>query len=200
MRKSFFAERSLGVIPVTNKKVNLHVIQNSKRVYLILATLILLCVGAVLTSCSVADEVDTENTPVLITADVPSTISVSNISGLSLTTGQKEYFSADTQIAYSLENSTDTEYGFGAGSISIEVLQDEKWYSLAFRTDIGDIVVHDVLTVVLPHSTHTGTKSFYLYGDCVPVGTYRLVIGLAPANNLGGSTTEYLVAEFSIVE
>lgn len=175
-----------------------NVIQNSKCVHFLLTALFLLFFATGLTGCSAADEVDA--TPVLITADAPSTVSVSNTSGLSLTTGQKEYFGSDTQIAYSLENSTDTEYIFGASTVSIEVLQDGEWYSLAFRTDIGDIGFNSEGRVVSPHNTHTGTKSFYFYGDCVPVGTYRLVFGLTPANDLGDSTTEYLVAEFSIVE
>lgn len=185
---------------MADKKANLQIMQNRKRVRYLPVILILVCFVAVLTSCSAADEVDTENTPILITADVPSAISASNISGLLLTTGQKEYLSSDTQIAYSLENLTDTEYIFGTSTVLVEVLQDGEWYSLAFRTDIGDISFTSEGCIVSPHSTHTGMESFYLYGDCIPVGAYRLVIGLTPESDLNGSATEYLVAEFSIVE
>lgn len=185
---------------MNDKKQILQIIQNRKCVWCLPVVLILVYFAAFLTSCSVAGEIDTGNTPVLITADVPSAISVSNISGLSLAAGQKEYLSSDTQIAYSLENLTDTEYIFGAGTVSIEVLQDGEWYSLAFRTDIGDIGFTSEGRVVSPHNTQTGTESFYLYGDLAPAGTYRLVIGLAPEGDLSGSATEYLAAEFFIVE
>lgn len=177
-----------------------NVIRNSKCVHLLLTALVLLCFAAGLTSCSVADEGDVENTPFQITAGAPSTVSVSNISGLSLTTDQKEYLSSDAKITYSLENSTETEYSFGASTISIEVLQNGEWYSLAFRTDIGDIVFNLEACLVSPHSTCTGSWSFDSYGDCVPAGTYRLVIGLTPFNDSSASATEYLAAEFSIVE
>ena len=79
-------------------------------------------------------------------------------------------------------------------------MQDGEWYSLAFRTDIGDIVFNSIGILVSPHSTQTGTESFYCHGDYVPAGTYRLVIGLTPSDDLSASAIEYIAAEFSIVE
>jgi hypothetical protein len=125
---------------------------------------------------------------------------VSNIAGLSLLAGQKEYAGTDANITYSIENSTDITYSFGPGTISFEVLLNGEWHELAFRTDIGDIGAHDIAIVVLPHSTYTGTESFYFYGDYVPAGTYRLVIGIAPFDGSSYSATEYIAAEFSVVE
>ena len=132
--------------------------------------------------------------------DATSTCSASNISGLSLTLEKKEYFSSDAKIAYSLENSTDTEYTFDSSTVSIEALRDGEWYRLAFRTDQDDLGFYSEGRVVTSHSVWTGVESFYFYGDLVPAGTYRLVIGLSPDNDLGPSAIEYLVAEFSIVE
>ena len=82
----------------------------------------------------------------------------------------------------------------------IEALQDGEWYRLAFRTDKDNLGFYSEGRVAAPHSVQTGEKRFYFYGDCVPAGTYRLVIGLTPDNDLGPSAIEYLVAEFSIVE
>ena len=74
----------MRMLPETN------IIQNNKCVNLLLTALFLLCVAAGLTGCSATDEADAENTPVLITADAPSIVSVSNTFGLSLTKEQKE--------------------------------------------------------------------------------------------------------------
>ena len=109
--------------------------QNSKRMQLLLTAILLLCIAAGLLGCSAAEEENTDDAPVEVTVDAPSTVSVSNTSGLSLTVDKKEYFSSDAKIAYSLENSTDTEYTFDASTVSIEALQDGEWYCLAFRTD-----------------------------------------------------------------
>ena len=156
--------------------------QNSKRMKLLLTALFLLCIAAGPLGCSAAEENDADDTPVEVTVDAPSTVSASNISGLSLTVEKKEYVSSDAKIAYSLENSTDTEYTFDASTVSIEALR----YSEG--------------CVVTPHSVWTGVESFYFYGDLVPAGTYRLVIGLTPDSDLDPSVIEYVVAEFSIVE
>ena len=174
--------------------------QNSKRMQLLLTAILLLCIAAGLLGCSAAEEENTDDAPVEVTVDAPSTVSVSNTSGLSLTVDKKEYFSSDAKIAYSLENSTDTEYTFDASTVSIEALQDGEWYRLAFRTDKDNLGFYSEGRVAAPHSVQTGEKRFYFYGDCVPAGTYRLVIGLTPDNDLGPSAIEYLVAEFSIVE
>ena len=174
--------------------------QNSKRMKLLLTALFLLCIAVGLLGCSAAEENDTDDTPVQVVMDAPSTVSVSNTSGLSLTVEKKEYFSSDAKIAYSLENSTDTEYTFDASTVSIEALRDGEWYCLAFRTDQDDLAFYSEGCVVTPHSVWTGVKSFYFYGDLVPAGTYRLVIGLTPDSDLDPSVIEYVVAEFSIVE
>ena len=174
--------------------------QNSKRMKLLLTALFLFCIAAGFLGCSAAEENDTDDTPVHVAVDAPSTVSVSNTSGLSLTVEKKEYFSSDAKIAYSLENSTDTEYTFDASTVSIEALRDGEWYCLAFRTDQDNLGFHSEGRVVTPHSVWTGVKSFYFYGDLVPAGTYRLVIGLTPDSDLDPSLIEYVVAEFSIVE
>ena len=174
--------------------------QNSKRMQLLLTAILLLCTAAGLLGCSAAEENDADDTPVQVTVEAPSTVSVSNTSGLSLTVEKKEYFSSDAKIAYSLENSTDTEYTFDASTVSIEALRDGEWYCLAFRTDQDDLAFYSEGRVVTPHSVWTGVKSFYFYGDLVPAGTYRLVIGLTPDSDLDPSVIEYVVAEFSIVE
>ena len=109
--------------------------QNSKRMKLLLTASLLFCIAAGLLGCSAAEEIDADNAPVQVTMDAPSTVSASNTSGLSLTVEKKEYFSSDVKIAYSIENSTDTEYTFDASTVSIEALQDGEWYRLAFRTD-----------------------------------------------------------------
>ena len=174
--------------------------QNSKRMKLLLTALFLLCIAAGFLGCSAAEENDADDTPVQVAVDAPSTVSVSNISGLSLTVEKKEYVSSDSKIAYSLENSTDTEYTFDASTVSIEALRDGEWHRLAFRTDQENLGFYSEGCVVTSHSVWTGVESFYFYGDLVPAGTYRLVIGLTPDNDLGPSAIEYLVAEFSIVE
>ena len=174
--------------------------QNSKRMKLLLTASLLFCIAAGLLGCSAAEEIDADNAPVQVTMDAPSTVSASNTSGLSLTVEKKEYFSSDVKIAYSIENSTDTEYTFDASTVSIEALQDGEWYRLAFRTDKDNLGFYSEGRVAAPHSVQTGEKRFYFYGDCVPAGTYRLVIGLTPDNDLGPSAIEYLVAESSIVE
>ena len=174
--------------------------QNSKRMKLLLTALFLLCIAVGLLGCSAAEENDTDDTPVQVVMDAPSTVSVSNTSGLSLTVEKKEYFSSDAKIAYSLENSTDTEYTFDASTVSIEALQDGEWYRLAFRTDQENLGFYSEGCVVTPHSVWTGVESFYFYGDLVPAGTYRLVIGLTPDSDLDSSGIEYLAAEFSVVE
>ena len=174
--------------------------QNSKRMQLLLTAILLLCIAAGLLGCSAAEEENTDDAPVEVTVDAPSTVSVSNTSGLSLTVDKKEYFSSDAKIAYSLENSTDTEYTFDVSTVSIEALRDGEWYCLAFRTDQDDLAFYSEGRVVTPHSVWTGVKSFYFYGDLVPAGTYHLVIGLTPDSDLDPSVIEYVVAEFSIVE
>lgn len=174
--------------------------QNSKRMKLLLTALFLLCIAAGFLGCSAAEENDADDTPVQVAVDAPSTVSVSNISGLSLTVEKKEYVSSDSKIAYSLENSTDTEYTFDASTVSIEALRDGEWHRLAFRTDQENLGFYSEGCVVTPHSVWTGVESFYFYGDLVPAGTYRLVIGLTPDSDLDPSVIEYVVAEFSIVE
>ena len=174
--------------------------QNSKRMQLLLTAILLLCIAAGLLGCSAAEEENTDDAPVEVTVDAPSTVSVSNTSGLSLTVEKKEYFSSDAKIAYSLENSTDTEYTFDASMVSIEALWDGEWYCLAFRTDQDNLGFYSEGCVVTPHSVWTGVESFYFYGDLVPAGTYRLVIGLTPDHDVDPSAIEYLAAEFSIVE
>ena len=174
--------------------------QNSKRMKLLLTALFLLCIAAGFLGCSAAEENDADDTPVQVAVDAPSTVSASNTSGLSLTVEKKEYVSSDAKIAYSLENSTDTEYTFDASTVSIEALRDGEWYRLAFRTDQDDLAFYSEGCVVTPHSVWTGVESFYFYGDLVPAGTYRLVIGLTPDSDLDSSGIEYLAAEFSVVE
>lgn len=174
--------------------------QNSKRMKLLLTALFLLCIAAGFLGCSAAEENDADDTPVQVAVDAPSTVSVSNISGLSLTVEKKEYVSSDSKIAYSLENSTDTEYTFDASTVSIEALRDGEWHRLAFRTDQENLGFYSEGCVVTSHSVWTGVESFYFYGDLVPAGTYRLVIGLTPDSDLDPSVIEYVVAEFSIVE
>lgn len=178
--------------------------QNSKRMKLLLKLLLtalfLLCIAAGFLGCSAAEENDADDTPVQVAVDAPSTVSASNTSGLSLTVEKKEYVSSDAKIAYSLENSTDTEYTFDASTVSIEALRDGEWYCLAFRTDQDDLAFYSEGRVVTPHSVWTGVKSFYFYGDLVPAGTYRLVIGLTPDGDLDSSGIEYLATEFSVVE
>ena len=174
--------------------------QHSNCMRLLLTALFLFCIAAGFLGCSAAEENDADDTPVQVTVDAPSTVSASNISGLSLTVEKKEYFSSDAKIAYSLENSTDTEYTFDASTVSIEALRDGEWYCLAFRTDQDDLAFYSEGRVVTPHSVWTGVESFYFYGDLVPAGTYRLVIGLTPDSDLDPSVIEYVVAEFSIVE
>ena len=158
---------------------------------------LLICVAAALTGCSAADETPEESAPIPVTLDLdtPSAVSVSNTDGLSLTTTQKELSGSDPKIEYSLENSTDTMYTFGPSAISIEGLQDGEWYCLAIRPGAA---VHNIAAILEPHNTFSGKQSFFLYGDCVPAGTYRLVIGLRPDGP--DSSKEYLAAEFSIVE
>ena len=174
--------------------------QHSNCMRLLLTAILLLCTAAGLLGCSAAEENDADDTPVQVTVEAPSTVSVSNTSGLSLTVEKKEYFSSDAKIAYSLENSTDTEYTFDASMVSIEALWDGEWYRLAFRTDQDDLAFYSEGRVVTPHSVWTGVESFYFYGDLVPAGTYRLVIGLTPDGDVDSSGIEYLAAEFSIVE
>ena len=174
--------------------------QNSKRMKLLLTALFLLCIAAGFLGCSAAEENDADDTPVQVAVDAPSTVSASNTSGLSLTVEKKEYVSSDAKIAYSLENSTDTEYTFDASTVSIEALRDGEWHRLAFRTDQENLGFYSEGCVVTPHSVWTGVESFYFYGDLVPAGTYRLVIGLTPGSDVDPSTIEYLAAEFSIVE
>ena len=174
--------------------------QHSNCMRLLLTALFLFCIAAGFLGCSAAEENDADDTPVEVTVDAPSTVSASNISGLSLTVEKKEYFSSDAKIAYSLENSTDTEYTFDASPVAMEAVRDGEWYCLAFRTDQDDLEFYSEGRVVTSHSVWTGVKSFYFYGDLVPAGTYRLVIGLTPDSDLDPSVIEYVVAEFSIVE
>ena len=174
--------------------------QNSKRMKLLLTALFLFCIAAGFLGGSAEEENDTDDTPVQVVMDAPDTVSVSNTSGLAITVEKKEYFSADAKIAYSLENSTDTEDTFDASTVSIEALRDGEWHRLAFRTDQENLGFYSEGCVVTPHSVWTGVESFYFYGDLVPAGTYRLVIGLTPDSDLDSSGIEYLAAEFSVVE
>ena len=102
--------------------------QHSNCMRLLLTALFLFCIAAGFLGCSAAEENDADDTPVEVTVDAPSTVSASNTSGLSLTVEKKEYFSSDAKIAYSLENSTDTEYTFDASTVSIEALRNGEWY------------------------------------------------------------------------
>ena len=90
--------------------------QNSKRMKLLLTALFLLCIAAGPLGCSAAEENDAGRYACRGHCGRTSTVSASNISGLSLTVEKKEYFSSDAKIAYSLENSTDTEYTFDASN------------------------------------------------------------------------------------
>lgn len=161
-----------------------------------LAILIGVLLLPVMAGCSAADETPEESAPIPVTLDLdtPSAVSVSNTDGLSLTTTQKEFSGSDAQIEYLLENSTDTMYTFGPSTISIEGLQDGEWYCLTFRPNA---CVDSIAAILDPHNTFSGKESFFLYGDFVPAGTYRLVIGLTPDGP--GSSKEYLAAEFSVV-
>ena len=200
----------LGVISMTihprfSGQAKQPAIRHRRSVYLFLTTLALLCLALGLTGCGAAEgEIDavppsgeTDRPPYTVVTGEPSQIVLSSVPGLSLRTEEEEYTGPDIKVRYTLQNETDTIYWFGADSFSIEVLQDGAWYRLAHRTDIENLAFDMVGYGIRPHSANgPSSTDFYIYGDIVPAGTYRLLMELNPETD--ESVKEYLAAEFEV--
>ena len=150
-----------------------------KTVRRLLAALALLCLALGLTGCGMAQE-EARPPYTVVTGDLSGTV-VSGVPGLSLRLDAKEYTGPDVKVRFALQNGTDTTYSFGPMGISMEVLQDGEWYSLARRTDVDVASTGDAIGVG-PNAGTEETPRFYWasfleYGDIVPPGTYRLIVG-----------------------
>lgn len=167
------------------------------------AVLTLFCVSLSFTGCSVATEQEEqeERPPVTVTASEPSSITVSSIPGLSLVLEETEYSGPDVSVRYALQNETELIYWYGPLSTWMEVFQEGEWHRLAPRTDVATAITADAFGVRPNAGTetlHFSTKSFFHYGDIVPPGTYRLVIGVGTDEE--PAVEEYLAAEFDVTE
>lgn len=166
------------------------------------ATLMLSCFCLSFTGCSIATEQEEkeERPPVTVTAGEPSSITISSIPGLSLILEKTEYAGPDVAVSYTLQNETELIYWYGPMSTWIEVFQDGEWHRLAPRTDIETVVLADAFGVRPNAGTetlHFSTKGFFHYGDIVPPGTYRLVVGVSADED---QDDQYLAAEFDVTE
>lgn len=162
-----------------------------------LAALMLLCFTLGLAGC-IAEEQE-ERPPFTVAVGEPSKITVSSVPGLSLILEEKEYAGPDIKVRYVLQNETELIYWLM--SMSIEVLQDGEWHHLVPRTDVAISVGGPGIGIGPNTDTeepHFFTAGFYEYGDIVPAGTYRLVRGVSTDEE--PSVTEYLAAEFDVIE
>lgn len=168
-----------------------------------LAALMLFCFTMSFTGCSIATEQEEkeERPPVTVTAGELSNITVADIPGLSLVLEETEYSGPDVSVRYALQNETELIYWYGPMSMWIEVFQDGEWHRLTLRTDVDTAATGDAIGVRpnagtdAPHFSKTG---FHEYGDIVPPGTYRLVIGVSTDEE--PAVKEYLAAEFDVTE
>lgn len=99
-------------------------------------------------------------------------------------------------ISYTLKNNSNILYDYAA--VAIEIWQDSAWHQLELRTD--KIVVEDADAVSIPAGrTINGRMSFFRYGDVIPPGDYRLIVGLGERQNGPPVWTKYIAAEFEVV-